>query len=102
MCEFTLKLGSGNGLVTKFNVLKQVKHWGWTKNTPGAETWLSETTTVAIQLFISNLVGIMAYFHCQTRIQIRTRTRIPNLMAIWYYVSIDSDSDLDPFPIVFV
>ena len=53
--------------------------------------------------FISNLVGIMAYFHCQTRIQIRTRTRIPNLMAIWYYaehVSTDSDSDLDPFPIV--
>ena len=45
----------------------------------------------------------MAYFHCRTRIQIRTR--IPNPMATWYYaehVSSDSDSDLDPFPIVFV
>ena len=43
----------------------------------------------------------MAYFHCWTRIQIR----IPNPMATWYYaehVSTDSDSDLDPFPIVFV
>ena len=41
----------------------------------------------------------MAYFHCRTRIQ------IPNPKATWYYaehVSTDLDSDLDPFPIVFV
>ena len=47
----------------------------------------------------------MAYFHCRTRIQIQTRTQIPNPMATWYYaehVSTDSDLDLDPFPIVFV
>ena len=45
----------------------------------------------------------MAYFHCQTRIQIRTR--ISNPMSTLYYaehVSTDSDSDLDPFPTVFV
>ena len=45
----------------------------------------------------------MAYFHCRTWIQIRTQTLIPNPMAIQYYaehVSTDSDSDLDPFPIV--
>ena len=43
--------------------------------------------------------SIMAYFHCRTRIQIRTR--IPNPMATWYYaehVSTDSDLDPDPFP----
>ena len=48
-------------------------------------------------------LGAMAYFHCQTRIQIRTR--ISNPMSTWYYaehVSTDSDSDLDPFPLVFV
>ena len=47
----------------------------------------------------------LAYFHCRTRIQILTRTRIPNPMAMWYYtenVSTDLDSDLDPFPIVVV
>ena len=54
---------------------------------------------------VLRLIYFMAYFHCRTRIQIRTRTRIPNPMATWYYaehVSTDSDSDLDPFPIVFV
>ena len=28
---------------------------------------------------------VMAYFHCRTRIQIRTRTRIPISMATYYY-----------------
>ena len=49
--------------------------------------------------------ALMAYFHCRTRIQIQTWTRIPNPMATWYYaehISTDLDSDLDPFPIVFV
>ena len=47
----------------------------------------------------------MAYFHCQTRIQIQTRTQIPNPMATWYYgliYSTDSDSDLYLFPMIFV
>ena len=47
--------------------------------------------------------NLMAHFHCQTWIQIRTRIRIPNPITTWYYaahVSTDSDSDSDPFPIV--
>ena len=50
-----------------------------------------------------NFILIMADLHCQTRIQIRTQIQIPNPMATQYYVehvSTDSDSDLDPFPIV--
>ena len=27
----------------------------------------------------------MAYFHCRTLIQIRTRTQVPNPMAVWCY-----------------
>ena len=64
---------------------------------------LAILSTWDLQGKFSNQKRLMAYFHCRT--QIRTRARILDPMAAWYYaehVCTDSDSDLDPFPIVFV
>ena len=64
----------------------------------GYDAVLTET-----EIKLNRCKPLIAYVHCRTRIQIRTQ--IPNPMATWYYaehVSTDSDSDLDPFPIVFV
>ena len=68
-------------------------------------TSVPDTTSVITPcesfVVLTVMLNVMAYFHCQTLILIRTW--IPNPMIIQYYAEhVSTVSDLDPFSIVFV